>query len=202
MSAQDGITLAERLIEALLFASPQPLSEKELADRLPSSVSLESVIASLSARYEGRGVLLVRVGDGWAFRTAPDLAGLLSITRDVPRRLSRAAVEALAIIAYHQPVTRGEIEEIRGVQLSRGTLDVLLEAGWIRPKGRRMTPGRPTTWGTTPEFLDHFGLASLEALPGMEELKAAGLLDRRPSVIAMRSEEAIRPAAEETDSDD
>jgi segregation and condensation protein B len=158
-------------------------------------------LAELAALYQGRGVELVQLAGGWAFRTAPDLATALRVTLDVSRKLSRAAVEALAIIAYHQPVTRGEIEEIRGVQLSRGTLDILLESGWIKPKGRRRTPGRPVTWVTTPGFLDHFGLTSLDDLPGVEELKAAGLLDKRSGItIAMREEEA--EAALQADVDD
>ncbi|MFD2262622.1 SMC-Scp complex subunit ScpB [Lacibacterium aquatile] len=182
--------LPERLIEALLFASDTPLGIEALAARLPEGTDVRAILRDLGRFYEGRGVALVETGGGWAFRTAADLGSLLSLTREVPRKLSRAAVEALAIIAYHQPVTRGEVEEIRGVQLSKGTMDVLLEAGWIKPRGRRMTPGRPITWGTTPGFLDHFGLTSLDDLPGVDELKAAGLLDRRPSVIAMRAEEA------------
>jgi len=188
-----SVTLAERLIEALLFASSSPISDEALAARLPEGADLQAILRDIATFYEGRGVVLVKTGGGWAFRTAADLGGLLSLTKEVPRKLSRAAVEALAIIAYHQPVTRGEVEEIRGVQLSKGTMDVLLEAGWIKPKGRRMTPGRPITWGTTPGFLDHFGLTSLDDLPGVDELKAAGLLDRRPSVIAMRAEEATDP---------
>ncbi|MFY8106530.1 MAG: SMC-Scp complex subunit ScpB [Elstera sp.] len=182
---------ALRVLEAQLFAAATPLTEIDLIARLPPGADVKALLAELSALYQGRGVELVQLAGGWAFRTAPDLATALRVTLDVSRKLSRAAVEALAIIAYHQPVTRGEIEEIRGVQLSRGTLDILLESGWIKPKGRRRTPGRPVTWVTTPGFLDHFGLTSLDDLPGVEELKAAGLLDRRSGItLAMREEEA------------
>lgn len=169
-----------RVVEALLFASAGPLDEAMLANRLPPDVAVADVLARLARDYEGRGVALVRAGRGWAFRTAPDLAGLLRMEVAAPRRLSRAAVETLAIIAYRQPTTRAEIEEIRGVATGRGTLDILLEAGWIRTRGRRRTPGRPLRWGTTEAFLDHFGLESLAELPGVEELKASGLLDRGP----------------------
>lgn len=180
-----------RVLEAQLFAAASPLTEIDLIVRMPPGADVKARLAELAALYQGRGVELVQLAGGWAFRTAPDLATALRVTLDVSRKLSRAAVEALAIIAYHQPVTRGEIEEIRGVQLSKGTLDILLEAGWIKPKGRRRTPGRPVTWVTTPGFLDHFGLTSLDDLPGVEELKAAGLLDRRSGItIAMREEEA------------
>ena len=180
-----------RLLEAMLFANTQPVGEAALAARLPEGTPVPALLEELAGLYANRGVNLVCRDGGWAFRTAPDLGGLLQIEKEVVRKLSRAAVETLAIIAYHQPVTRAEIEEIRGVALSKGTLDTLLEAGWIRPRGRRQTPGRPVTWGTSTDFLDHFGLARIEDLPGVEELKAAGLLDRRASVttIAMRAED-------------
>jgi len=178
-----------RIIEALLFASPAPLREPAIATHLPGEADLRGLMAILKAHYAERGVNLVRVADGWAFRTAADLAGKLRIEQDVPRKLSRAAVETLAVIAYHQPITRAEIEEVRGVSQSRGTLDVLLEAGWIKPGRRRQTPGRPVTWHTTTEFLDHFGLETLKDLPGVEELKAAGLLDTRPAAQAFRGED-------------
>ncbi len=171
-----------KLLEAILFASTEPLSERALAYRLPEGTELEPLLSMLRDHYAERGVNLVRAGKSWAFRTAPDLAHQLNKEIDMPRKLSRAAVETLAIIAYHQPVTRAEIEEVRGVGLSRGTLDVLLEANWIRPKGRRRTPGRPMTWGTTDGFLDHFGLEDVRDLPGMDELKAAGLLDSGPAI--------------------
>jgi len=171
-----------RMLEAVLFASADPLSEKELAQRLPEDAAISTLLAALKTHYADRGVNLVVAGKTWAFRTAPDLAAVLSRDKLTERKLSRAALETLAIIAYHQPVTRAEIEEIRGVQLSKGTLDVLFDEGWIRPKGRRQTPGRPVTWGTTDTFLDHFGLESLAELPGVDELKMAGLLDARPAI--------------------
>jgi segregation and condensation protein B len=170
-----------RLVEALLFAAPTPLDEAAIALRLPEGTELAPLLAELETFYRPRGVTLQRLAGGWAFRTAADLGPLLAVEKLVPRKLSRAAIETLAIIAYHQPVTRGEIEEIRGVAISKGTLDTLMEAGWVRPKGRKPTPGRPATWVTTPEFLTHFGLAALVELPGLEELKAAGLLESRPS---------------------
>lgn len=180
-----------RLVEAMLFAAAEPLDELEIAERLPEGADLRAILADLAQTYDGRGVTLVRIAEGWCFRTAPDLGAALRLPSQAVRKLSRAAVEALAIIAYHEPVTRAEIEEIRGVALSKGTMDTLIEAGWIKPGRRRMTPGRPVTWVTTPDFLDHFGLASLEDLPGMDELRAAGLLDRRPGItLAMRIEEA------------
>jgi segregation and condensation protein B len=180
-----------RLLEAVLFAAPRPLSEDDLASRLPEGADIRALLAQLAEHYAPRGVHLVAVAGGWAFRTAPDLASVLARDIEAPKKLSRAAIEALAIIAYQQPVTRGEIEEIRGVALNKGTLDALLEANWIKPMGRRESPGRPMTWGTTPHFLEYFGLSGLDALPGVEELRAAGLLDRRPgiTVLAMREEE-------------
>lgn len=166
----------ERAIEALLFAAAGPLSAAELAERLPQDADVAAALMALKARYEGRGVELACVADRWRFHTAADLAHLMTEEREEPRRLSRAAQETLAIIAYHQPVTRAEIEAVRGVQASKGTLDVLLELGLVRMRGRRRTPGRPVTYGTTDAFLEHYGLASLADLPGMAEMKAAGLL--------------------------
>jgi segregation and condensation protein B len=168
-----------RLIEAIIFASTEPIAERVLVSRLPEGANVGDLLEELRGMYENRGVNLIRIGNAVAFRTAPDLASLMKIEREVVRKLSRAAVETLSIIAYHQPITRAEIEEVRGVSLSKGTIDILLEAGWVKPKGRRRLPGRPVTWGTTEGFLDHFGLESLDALPGVDELKAAGLLDRR-----------------------
>ena len=167
---------AERQVEALLFAAAGPLSLDDIAKRLPANSDVEAAIAALQATYAGRGVELVCVADRWRFQTAPDLAFLMTEEREEPRRLSKAAQETLAIIAYHQPVTRAEIESVRGVQASRGTLDVLLELGLVRMRGRRRTPGRPVTYGTTDAFLEHYGLAALADLPGMAEMKAAGLL--------------------------
>jgi segregation and condensation protein B len=166
-----------RLLEALLFASAEPLDEKTLAARMPDGVDLRAVLDQLQREYASRGVNLVRIAGKWTFRTAVDLAWLLARDSVEPRKLSRAATETLAIIAYHQPVTRAEIEEIRGVSASKGTLDVLLETGWIRPRGRRKAPGRPITFGTTDAFLSHFGLDSIGDLPGLDELKGTGLLD-------------------------
>jgi segregation and condensation protein B len=168
-----------RLLEALLFAAAAPLDEKTLAARLPEDVDLRASLAALQAEYAARGVNLVRIGGKWTFRTASDLSWLLTKEAVVPKKLSRAAIETLAVIAYHQPVTRAEVEEIRGVVMSKGTLDVLMETGWIRPRGRRKTPGRPITYGTTEDFLSHFGLEALGDLPGLEELKGSGLLDSR-----------------------
>ncbi|WP_422367018.1 SMC-Scp complex subunit ScpB [Pelagibius sp.] len=185
-----------RLIEALLFASSEPLAPAQLARFLPEETELDPILADLEALYANRGVNLVKRGGRWAFRTAEDLAPRMELENKVVRKLSRVALETLAVIAYHQPVTRGEIEEIRGVALSKGTLDALLEIGWIRPKGRRKTPGRPVTWGTSESFLDHFGLESLEALPGVEELKAAGLLDNRPAITAL-GDRGLLPAVGE-----
>jgi segregation and condensation protein B len=170
---------AERIAEALVFASSQPVSESFLAERLPRGADVAAIMHKLKRFYDDRGVHLVQVGGQWAFRTAGDLSFIIRSDEKEPRKLSRAALEVLAIIAYHQPVTRAEIEEIRGVQTSRGTLDVLMEAGWVRFRGRRRTPGRPVTIGTTVEFLDHFGLEELRDLPGLDELKGAGLLSGR-----------------------
>jgi segregation and condensation protein B len=188
-----------RRLEAILFASAEPLSENVLLSRLPEGTELAALLEELRGQYANRGVNLVRRGKGWAFRTAPDIAPFFTLEREVPRKLSRAAVATLAIIAYQQPVTRAEVEEIRGVALSRGTLDILLEAGWIKPRGRRRVPGRPITWGTTDSFLDFFGLEGLDALPGIDELKAAGLLDRRAGVgaIAMREGDLFQGEVEE-----
>jgi len=166
-----------RMLEALLFAAVEPLDEATLAERLPKSVDVQELITELQESYASRGVNLVKRANCWMFQTAPDLAFLLQREVEQERRLSRAGQETLAIIAYHQPVTRAEIEEIRGVSVSKGTLDVLMETSWVRPVGRRQTPGRPVTYGVTDEFLVHFGLESVKDLPGVEELKAAGLLD-------------------------
>jgi len=168
---------ALRFIEALLFAAAEPLDEETLAARLPEGVDLRAAMRALQAEYAMRGVNLVRVAGKWSFRTAKDLAWLMAREAVEQKKLSRAATETLAIIAYHQPVTRAEIEDIRGVSASKGTLDVLLETGWIRPRGRRKTPGRPITFGTTEAFLSHFGLESISDLPGLEELRSAGLMD-------------------------
>ena len=184
----------ERMLEAVLFASRAPLTGRELAERLPQGCDVGEALAGLRRRYEGRGVQLARVGDAWAFRTAADLGFLMSREVVETRKLSRAAVETLAIVAYHQPVTRAEIEEIRGVSLSGGTLDQLVELGWVKFGRRRMTPGRPMTFVVTPAFLDHFGLETERDLPGVAELRAAGLLDNRPGA-------APAPAGDGTEDD-
>jgi segregation and condensation protein B len=171
------LTETERMVEALLFAAAGPLSAADLLERLPEGADVGKAIASLRGHYAGRGVELECVADRWRFRTAADLASLMTEEREDPRRLSKAALETLAIIAYHQPVTRAEVESVRGVSLSKGTLDVLLEMGFVRLRGRRRTPGRPVTYGTTDQFLEHFGLASLTDMPGAAEMRAAGLLD-------------------------
>jgi len=191
-----------RLLEALLFAAPEPLAEDDLVRRLGGATDagpdVGALLRDLAQSYAERGINLVRLAGGWTFRTAPDLASQLKSERVVSRKLSRAAVETLAIVAYHQPVTRAEIEAIRGVALARGTLDRLMEAGWVRPMGRRDSPGRPLNWATTPAFLAHFGLDSLDELPGVDELRAAGLLDIGPAVLG----EAAEPAPEEAEADE
>lgn len=170
---------AERIAEALVFASAQPVSEAFIAERVARGTDIPAIMQKLKADYAMRGVNLVQVDGAWAFRTAADLSFVIRRDESEVRKLSRAALEVLAIIAYHQPVTRAEIEDIRGVQTSKGTLDVLMEAGWVRFRGRRRTPGRPVTLGTTRDFLDHFGLEELRDLPGLEELRGAGLLSGR-----------------------
>jgi segregation and condensation protein B len=168
-----------RILEALLFASAEPLAPAAFAPHMGDGIDILPLLLELQQRYAGRGVNLVRRGDKWAFRTAADLNFLLRREQTDNRPLSRAALETLAIIAYHQPSTRAEVEEVRGVATGKGTLDLLMEAGWVRMRGRRRTPGRPVTYGTTDAFLDHFGLESLADLPGLEELKGAGLLSNR-----------------------
>ncbi|WP_425100712.1 SMC-Scp complex subunit ScpB [Tropicibacter sp. S64] len=190
----------ERMVEAILFASAEPVTVKELSDRLPHGCDPAEALVHLRKRYEGRGVHVVRVGDAWAIRTAGDLGFLMQRETVEQRKLSRAAIETLAIIAYHQPCTRAEIEEIRGVAVSRGTIDQLLEMEWIRFGRRRMTPGRPVTFVVTQGFLDHFGLESARDLPGLAELRAAGLLESRPLPGgAPRMGEGDLDAEEETD---
>lgn len=181
----------ERMVEAILFAAVDPVTVVELANRMPVGCDPIEALAHLRRRYEGRGVRLMRVGEGWCFRTAPDLGHLMQKEQVETRKLSRAAIETLAIVAYHQPVTRAEIEEIRGVAVSRGTIDQLLELEWIRLGRRRMSPGRPVTFVVTDQFLDHFGLESPRDLPGLRELRAAGLLDARamPGVEPATDEE-------------
>lgn len=187
-NAMERLHLAEavRMAEAIVFASAEPVSTRQLAARLPEGIDVAAAMAELQQIYSRRGVNLVKVGDAWAFRTAGDLAFLMSRDTVQQRKLSRAALEVLAIIAYHQPVTRAEIEDVRGVETSKGTLDTLLETEWVRMRGRRRSPGRPVTYGTTDAFLDHFGLEEIRDLPGMEELKGAGLLSgRMPSSFSV-----------------
>jgi segregation and condensation protein B len=194
-----------RILEALLFASAEPLSAAELAPHLGEGADAEPLLLELQRQYQDRGIHLVRRADKWAFRTADDLSFLLLREQTDNKPLSRAALETLAIIAYHQPATRAEVEEVRGVATGKGTLDLLMEAGWIRMRGRRRTPGRPVTYGTTEAFLDHFGLESLADLPGLEELKGAGLLSNRLPAnmqIPLPFDGPLREDEDPLDSDD
>lgn len=197
---------ALRRLEALLFAAGRPLTEAELGARLGDEEHVPARLRQLQTVYANRGVNLVQVAEGWAFRTAPDLADLLAEERAQERRLSQAAMETLAIIAYHQPVTRAEIEEIRGVAVAKGTLDILIESGWVRLRGRRRVPGRPVTFGTTHAFLDHFSLSAISDLPGLDDLKGAGLLDGTPpsgfSVPVPRDDDALDDDEDPLDDDD
>jgi segregation and condensation protein B len=185
--SEDDIQAAKRLVEALLFASASPMTERVLANRVQEGINIKSVLKDLQEDYAERGVHLNRAGTSWAFRTADDLSAVLNVETEVTRKMNRAGIETMSVIAYHQPVTRAEIEEIRGVSLSKGTLDLLFDKGWIKPRGRRETPGRPMTWGTTDDFLDHFGLTRISDLPGLDELKAAGLLESGPALNVYRS---------------
>lgn len=171
-----------KVLEAMLFASADPLSPQAMLERLPDDADLNVLLPELKNLYENRGVTLMEINGAFAFRTSADVVDHLTIEKDVERRLSRAALETMAVIAYHQPITRAEIENIRGVATHKGTIDQLLELGWVKPGKRRETPGRPLTWLATNAFLDHFGLGSMMELPGLEDLKAAGLLDRRPAI--------------------
>ena len=204
MSTQNELS---RIVEALLFASAEPLSTSDLHSYTPEGADVGGALMDLKAHYEGRGVNLVELDGKWAFRTAPDLGDALALEKEVTRKLSRAALETLAIIAYHQPVTRAEVENIRGVATHRGTLDALIEAGWVKPGRRRETPGRPLTWVTTTEFLDQFSLESIMDLPGLDDLKASGLLDRRPAIEAIDlfsgqdEEEGVEKGAGEIEQD-
>jgi segregation and condensation protein B len=174
-----------RLLEAILFATAEPLTPNAIRERMPADADVGGLLMKLQAEYRNRGVVLVDLDGSWAMRTAPDLADSLQINREVQRKMSRSAMETLAIVAYHQPVTRAEIENIRGVATNKGTLDVLMEAGWVKPGRRREAPGRPLTWVTTTAFLDQFGLESLTDLPGLDEMKVSELLDRRPAIDAI-----------------
>ena len=199
MSSLDSLTEYAATLEALVFASDKPVLDRELQHHLPDHIEVADVMAAVIQRYDATsGIELCRVGDGWAFRTRPAVAGRLQQHKTVERPLSRAALEVLAIIAYHQPITRAEIEEIRGISLSKGTMDILLELTWIKPRGRRRTPGRPLTWGTSPAFLDHFGLSDITDLPGMDDLKAAGLL-RKGQILGALTDHS---AGDDEDGDD
>lgn len=184
-----------RMIEAFVFAADAPVSERRLKEMLPEEVELQPILDDIQKLYENRGIEFVCVDGAWTFLTAKDLAPQLEQFKQKSVKLSKAAIETLAIIGYHQPITRAEIEEIRGVSISKGTLDILMEADWIKPKGRREVPGRPVTWGTTDLFLQHFGLESIKDLPGVEDLKAAGLLDKRakPTVIRLANDNDSAP---------
>jgi segregation and condensation protein B len=193
---------AVRAVEACLFAAEEPLGVEDIAAYVGDTVDVKAALAELEAHYAGRGIELVERGRRWHFQTAADLAHILRREREESRKLSRAAVETLAIIAYHEPVSRAEIEAIRGVQISRGTLDVLMEAGWVRPAGRREVPGRPLTFATTQEFLTHFGLKSRRDLPGIDDLKAAGLRDPVDTALERLGLDASEEVELETDAED
>lgn len=208
--ALEDMMSQKRLVEAILFASPEPVSLKSLQNKLPETADVGRILLELQEEYAGRGVNLMRLEDAWAFRTAQDIGPYMAMTKKEEKKLSRAALETLAVISYHQPVTRAEIENIRGVATNKGTLDVLLEAGWIKPGRRRETPGRPVTWITTNVFLDEFGISQLTDLPGLKEMQASGLLDTRPAIdtipgaadlfAAMEGEESLRPESDEDES--
>ncbi|MCF8495973.1 MAG: SMC-Scp complex subunit ScpB [Alphaproteobacteria bacterium] len=191
-----------RLLEALLFAAAEPLSVKDLHERLPEGTDIGAALMALQGYYEGRGVVLNEIDGKWAFRTAPDLGDALKLEREASKKPSRAALETLAIVAYHQPVTRAEIENIRGVATHRGTLDFLIEAGWVKPGRRRETPGKPLTWVTTTSFLDQFCLESIMDLPGLDDLKASGLLDRRPAIEVIPSSGDLFAPADRLDEEE
>ncbi|MGD8325622.1 MAG: SMC-Scp complex subunit ScpB [Sphingomonadales bacterium] len=203
LDQEDRQLQEKRMVEAILFASHQPLAVKDIEVRLDEGVDVKTHIEALVEDYAKRGLNLVEVAGRWAFRTAADLSFLLRDEVEELRKLSRAGVETLAIIAYHQPITRAEIEELRGVSLSKGTLDVLMEAGWVRPAGRKQTPGRPVLYGTTEEFLVHFGLGQISDLPGMDELKASGMLDPVDDVLDnLLKDSAALDAQEQVEEED
>jgi len=202
MTDQSSLRSHAATVEALVFASDKPVRERDLAHQLPDDADLPSIIALIQERFDDTsGIELCKVGDGWAFRTRAEVAERLTQHKQTERPLSRAALEVLAIIAYHQPITRAEIEEIRGISLSKGTMDILLELNWIKPRGRRRTPGRPLTWGTSPAFLDHFGLEDVTDLPGLEELKSAGLL-RKGQILGALMDSPLSGEADDEDDED
>lgn len=198
----DKMLAERRMVEAVLFAATKPLALADIAARLPAGIDIAAHVEALTAHYLNRGVNIVKVADKWQMRTPPDLGFLLRDEVEESRKLSRAAIETLAIIAYHQPVTRAEIEELRGVSLSKGTLDVLMEAGWIRPRGRKQVPGRPVLYATSDEFLVHFGLEKITDLPGLEELKAAGLLEPLDSALEGLLGKMVRLDGHDSHADD
>ena len=203
MTVLDQLLIHAATVEALIFASDKPVRERELLVHLPDNIAVSDVLALVAKRYDSNsGIELCRVDDCWAFRTRPEIAERLRQHKQIERPLSRAALEVLAIIAYHQPITRAEIEEIRGIRLSKGTMDILLELGWIKPRGRRRTPGRPLTWGTSPTFLDHFGLADINDLPGMDDLKTAGLLRKGQILGAVMDHSTDDPDADANETDE
>ncbi|MEC8109336.1 MAG: SMC-Scp complex subunit ScpB [Pseudomonadota bacterium] len=203
MSSLNQLAEYAATLEALVFASDKPVRDRELQHHLPDDINVADVISIVMQRYDtSGGVELCRVEDGWAFRTRPAVAERIKQHKTVERPLSRAALEVLAIIAYHQPITRAEIEEIRGISLSKGTMDILLELTWIKPRGRRRTPGRPLTWGTTPAFLDYFGLSDISDLPGMEELKTAGLLRKGQILGGLMDHNAVDDENDSYERDD
>ena len=201
------LTKNHRVIEALIFASTEPIPEEDIFNKVSKTVNVKKVLTDLKKLYSERGVNLVKTGKNWSFRTAPDLFDNLIIVKKQKRKLSRAAIEVLAIIAYHQPITRAEIENIRGVQMGRGSIDILVEIGWIKPRGRRNSPGRPITWVTTDKFLDHFSLEKLDNLPDVEELKSSGFLDKRLAIAKITDKvnldlDSADNAIDATDNDD
>ena len=198
-------TKNHKIIEALIFGSTEPISEDDMIEKISGEINLTNLLNELVYFYKDRGVNLVKTGKTWSFRTSPDLYENLIILKKQKRKISKAGTEVLSIIAYHQPITRAEIENIRGVQMGRGTIDILVEIGWIKPKGRRNTPGRPVLWVTTENFLEHFSLEHIDNLPGLEELKASGFLDKRTAIstisdLSKIDDEVLEPDNEEDES--
>ena len=191
-----------RIIEALIFGSTEPISEKDMLEKISSEINLNDLLNDLKDFYKERGINLVKTGMTWSFRTAPDLYENLIILKKQKRKISKAGMEVLSIVAYHQPITRAEIENIRGVQMGKGTIDILVEIGWIKPKGRRNTPGRPVMWVTTEKFLEHFSIEHIDNLPGLEELKASGFLDKRAAISTISDLSKIENENIEIDNDE
>ena len=191
-----------RIIEALIFGSTEPISEEDMLEKISNEINLNDLLNDLKNYYKERGINLVKTGMTWSFRTAPDLYENLIILKKQKRKISKAGMEVLSIVAYHQPITRAEIENIRGVQMGKGTIDILVEVGWIKPKGRRNTPGRPVMWVTTEKFLEHFSLEHIDSLPGLEELKASGFLDKRAAISTISDLSKIENENIEIDNDE